>query len=1377
MNERKMPILLNVANPSQGEPAGAVYAMPAAPLQVRLWNLGRLTSPDPSWNVAVRFMLSGPLDREVLEASLQGLCDLHEVLRAVLAEHSGDVVQQISSRVTLPVEWCDLRSLDGEAQASEVLRLSLDHARQTLSLHSAPMWRVRVLRLEENLHCLLWNLSHAVCDGWSVGLLAQDLMRAYEERLAGRTVTSENSLDYGDYAVWLDAERRTPKYEVHRQYWSRQLRSIRSMPLPASWRNREPLPAHSVLQSRLLPRRLTERLGEVAQRHGATFFHAALTAFALQLRGEQESPEVTLGTPVSGRDQAELEGVVGTFINYVPLRLQIEVERPFSEVLESVRDSVIGPLEHAAYRIEDMLTDLGSAETPAPESRLFSAVFICQRDFVRPAVSDGLTLTALPSVSAGALRPLTVFMVEREEGWRLSCEVDNRTVSAAAGTELLEDLEHLMDTAAASPEKALPLTARSPVSAADSTGESGVLEPVLPSRIASVSAGLNAGHREEPTGAAAGLAERKVLASEAQQRFFLLDQLNPGDTSFDLTIRLEMRGPLEVDALRSAAEMLVERHEILRTTFVEEGEDRVWQIIHPAGILDFRSSQSESSSPDLSVLEDGESENFSLTDGPLFRMRVVQLEPECHWLSIVLSHAIADGWSGGLFLEELRQAYESCLSGRRQLAQRPVQFSVYSESEHALMEGPESGRRLDWWRQHLQGKWERLALPRDVDASRQAAATQAETSSTVLAPSAVISIRRFARECDATPFAVFGAAFQALLARYSHQQDILFLTPFANRDEQTESVIGPLAIPVCLTGHVADNTTFRGLVTKLSTTSTAAMEHVLPFSAVAPLLNIRVESGHHALNQVTFFHQRAFVHEMQWGAVAVKPLPEYHAATGSEWQLGVVERQEGISVEFLYQPASYSVQTMSLVGQHYARLLTSAVMNPDLPLSQLQFVTAEEISAQSSGRPLLPVTRCLISPAEGASLPTVQSAGPQAVELEPNSEGSELSESEREMVKIWQPLFKKVALSPESDFFDLGGHSLLLARLQIALKKNFNVQLSAADVFRRPTLGALAAWLERARSSGESTSAKLRSNPRIIPIQPHGEGHPIFVISQSMIFRMLAAELGESQPVYALQMLDEDITPELEAADYDRLVDYYVRLIREVQPSGPYRLAGWCVSGWIGYGIARRLEREGETIELLMIMDAWAPGYWIGQPWARRMLMRGTYRFQRLRWVGRRLRQSSHAERSLYISRSLHGMAAAAARNLSVFLHRLNFPVRVRLTEEMRRSEQLEYIASRAFDTGQLQGNVLLFRSEEQPAGPLLAPDMGWSGLLGRPVTVKQLPGDHQEIFDPAGARIMAAAARKVLGMPPVPVIDDGGATPSSSASGRRPGPVPMVEA
>jgi thioesterase domain-containing protein/acyl carrier protein len=838
-----------------------------------------------------------------------------------------------------------------------------------------------------------------------------------------------------------------------------------------------------------------------------------------------------------------------------------------------------------------------------------------------------------------------------------------------------------------------------------------------------------------------------------------------------------------MDALARAVAIVADRNQILRTT-LEEENDQVWQVIHPELPIDFRLLVSDVQGPDglrseaqrladRAIIDREGEEGFSLANGTLFRVRVLRLEGDRHWLAITLSHGIVDGWSTGIFLEQLQQAYEQEIGSANAGKNSSVQFSVYAEAERKLLSSPEKDRRLAWWQKYLGGVWTPLELPHDIEASSaDAGEARAGLVTEVLDAATVASARRFARECQATSFAVFGGLLQALLHRYSGESDILFLTPHANRAGNTETIMGPLADPICLTGHITAGTTFRELVTRFGEESMDAMEQALPLNLVTPLVDMRVGRHYHPLNQITFFYQRAFVHEMQWKDLEIESLPDVPAVTGSEWQFGVVERKNGVFLEFLYDATLYSEATIQVVQRHFARLLREAVMAPDIPLSQLKWMTAEEIERYSTESPVLPVIERL-QPRQQSMARAV----PAAVEREKIGAATKVSgsQSEQDMMRIWRQLLKIEELDVDSNFFDLGGHSLLLARLQMLLKREFNVQLTAAEVFRRPTIGTLAAWLEQAQLEAKEVAAKglgrtTDHNPHIIPIQPLGKGHPIFVISQSMIFRTLAAELGTEQPMYTIQTLEQD-NAAMAAADYEQLIDFYVRLIREVQPSGPYRLAGWCVSGWIAYGVARRLEELGQPIDLAMIIDAWAPGYWNSQPSLRRQLMLWIYYFQRFRWTGSRARKIGEGRPSSFLQRSAQALTVAVGK-IGGRLQRWATPAESRETEEDRLNQHLQTIARLAGRSGPLRGKALLFRSEEEPTGPMLASDMGWSKLFGRPVEVEVMPGDHHEIFNLPGARMMALRARAVLGLATRSSADPGataalnGAAPTAHGSG-----------
>ena len=1339
--------------------AGAIYAMPATPLQVRLWKLNEM-APDPAWNVAVRFRLSGALDREKFEQALQQLATRHEALRTSFTVHNGEVIERIAANAILPLQWCDLESLDPVTREAEVARLSLEHARQILPLTSAPLLRAGMLRLSEAEHILVWNAHHSVCDGWTVGLLVSDLMACYGDLLQGKVPAVRTGLDYGDYAVWLDAQRKTPEYESHRAYWKQQLEGLEVASLPDPWQVDRATTEAAAIESLLLPRPLTDAIATVAQRHHATFFHAVLAAFGLLLRTHQSQADVALETPMSGRDQSELESVVGAFVNYLPLRFRVNGEMRFSELLHEVRDMVTDCFDHAQYRYEDLLTDLErDCEQAATRSLPTPVAFICQQDFVRPVTAGGVAMTAVPSVSPGALRPLTVFMVERADGWRLSCEVDNHVVSQQAGLRLLEDFQRLLGVVARQAEDAT----------AEVAARAGLV-PIPTAEDENVAAGFNGA--DESLGAV-----RKIPATEFQRRFWRLDSLNPGGVAFHVRIRLQLKGRLDVDALARAIASIARRNEILRTT-LEEENDEVWQVIHPELPIDLRLLASDVQGPDGSrsesqrlrdhaIIDREGGEGFSLANGPLFRVRVLRLESERHWLAITLSHGIVDGWSTGIFLEQLQQAYEQETGSTGTSKNLSVQFSAYAQVERKLLASPEKDRRLAWWEKYLHGVWTPLELPQDREAANnEGGDARAGLVTEILDSATVASARRFARECQATAFAVFGALFQALLSRYSGQSDILFLTPHANRTENTETIMGPLADPICLAGHIGAETTFRQLVTRFGEESMDAMERALPLNLVTPLIDMRVGRDYHPLNQITFFYQRAFVHEMQWKGLEIDALPDVPTVTGSEWQLGVVERNSGVHLEFLYDATLYSEATIQIVQRHFARLLREAVTTPDRPLSQLKLMTAEETEKYSTGGSVLPVIERLM-PRQKVMVARVQT--PAEREKIVAAPKAAISESERDMMRIWRQVLKIEDLEVDSNFFDLGGHSLLLTKMQRILKRDYGVQLTAAQVFRGPTLKAMAAWFEQARSAAklaaklaaEGSSRPAEFDPRVIPLQPKGNGTPIFVISQSMIFRTLANEMGSSQPVYALQMLDEEITSAAASYNYDDLINFYVRLIREVQPSGPYRLSGWCVSGWIAYGVARRLEEEGEEIDLLMIIDVWAPGYWHYQPKIRRSLMMAVYKMKRFQTLLLRLNRRDASEPDSLTGRKRSRWSTVAG-NIKAWLHERKNPKQTPLEQEMqRRGEMLEATATLARWSGSLQGTVLLFRSGEEPTGPLLAPEMGWPEMLERPAHVEVIPGGHREIFNLPGARMMAARARKMLGLD---TVDSGSGTGETAA-------------
>jgi amino acid adenylation domain-containing protein len=354
------------------------------------------------------------------------------------------------------------------------------------------------------------------------------------------------------------------------------------------------------------------------------------------------------------------------------------------------------------------------------------------------------------------------------------------------------------------------------------------------------------------------------------------------------------------------------------------------------------------------------------------------------------------------------------------------------------------------------------------------------------------------------------------------------------------------------------------------------------------------------------------------------------------------------------------------------------------------------------------------------------------------AEGETHSPTELEMLPMWRKLFPGETIVFDSDFFELGGDSLLLVMLQSMIRNKFGLRLEAIDISNYFTVSKLARWVDEMLAGGPSDE-KPTQDPRVLPLQKLGAGPPIFIVPQMMYFRVLAEELGAEQPVYAIQIMDEDLGEE--PASMEDLARLYVGLIRKIQPSGPYRLGGWCVWGWMAYEIARVLEGDGELVEFLAVFDALAPGFWAQYSRPRQLLMKVTLVLHRLVWFVVRLWRVSFTEKGREHLRLLRTLTVSMAFAL---------PRRFRpegYVMEERRLEQVVAQAACSYKPPPIKANVLLFTSRTRPTGSFMGSDMGWGAVLKHTVPLNTLAGNHHEIFHPTAARVIAAHIRQVLGL------------------------------
>lgn len=1255
-----------------------------------------------AWNVAVRFLLRGNLDARHLESAIQHIVVQNEILRTGFVARVEAVVQQIVESCLVPLTFLDL-SASGPADPAQVDRVSKEEARRIFDLARPPLMRATLLKTADEEHVLLLTLHHAICDGWSVGILSSEVMKAYDQLCKEKPLAIDSEvLQYADYSVAENEYSSTEVYREHGRFWQDELRHITST-LAVTQPN-QPVTSETDIQSRLLPLSVTRQIEDLARREDLTFFEVVLAAFALSRMQAGNQREAAFATPLSGRNSAEIEKMLGTFVNYLPVRFTAELNESLPDFRRSVARRMAEYLAHAEFRIEELLS--GGSQL---SSSIFEHVFICQRDFVRTEEGGGVQLSAIPSVSPGALHAMTFFLVERADGWRMSCEIDPIVYKSSDAEMMLDRFERTLHLFSDPQER-------------------------------TVNEVIGTVHERPRSNRDSGMFE--APASEAQERYWMMQGVREDQSALHLRIRLRINGEFKADIARRALQALVDRHETLRTTLIHDG-DALKQHIHPLGATpDFEvrcllyESASESAAEEKKLLSAEDHYEFQQSAQSWLRVLIVEIKPDESVLAITLPHLLGDGWSLGLLLREFYASYDALSQGRApSFEPMTMQYADYASQEEELTKSGEMEARLAWWKARLPAKLQPLDLPTSPALS---ATGESGMEVITLDPILISAIKQFAREQNVTLFTVYGTALLALLAKYSGQAELSLITFFANRTPETEGIIGPFAMPILVHRTAHPDWNYHQFLASFQSGAMEAFENAVPLVRCVELTNLQSRLGRHAANQINFFYQSAFVAETKSTGFRAVPMPVTGVASEFEWQIGVVDYGSSLRVEFQYDVNLWSAAAVRLVTEHYQHLLSEWICHPEKLLSRIDISTDDEKVLEGSPEQLLPILRRALHPPV-VKEPDLSPASIAAVPAEP------VSSIERTMVDIWREVFRNSEIGVNDNFFELGGYSLTLARIRTKLQQATEYRISTADIFAAPTIAALAQRLKAPSNNLQQAG--------VVALRKDGAQPPLFLISQSMIFRRMVQSLHPDLPVYSMVMQDEKLKHGAQTT-FEEIAAWYVSAIRSMRPHGPYRLGGWCVSASIAYEIAQQLRTQGETVDLLLLVDGWAPGYWRDPARIRRFAAKSSFYADALRRNIRVLMGKSFRDKLAFLSEKWRLSRAAMARQIASVLNSCGIKMEARVEEQDTFVDAVVDAASRRYMAKPGDFGALIFRSDEQPQIRTLPKDLGWSGLLKRQAQVISLPGDHRGIFDDPGAQILAEQIGLALHLPGPPALE-----------------------
>ncbi len=336
--------------------------VPLSWAQQRLWFLDQL---DPGASVAyhlpVSLRLAGLLDRAALRATLDRLVYRHESLRTSFVSVEGEPVQVIGSpEGGFSLREVDLRGLPGREQAVRVAQLSAAEAVERFDLSSGPLIRGQLLQLAEQEHILLITQHHIISDGWSMGVMIQEVTALYEAYLQGREdPLPALPIQYADYALWQRRHLQAGELERQVQYWREQLRGAPGLLELPTDRARPAVQSYAGQSVEVvLPPSLTRQLRALSQRHDSTLFMTLLCGWAVVLGRLSGQSEVVIGTPVANRGRAQLEPLIGFFVNTLALRVDLSGEPRVAQLLSDVRARVLSAFERQDVPFEQVVEAL-----------------------------------------------------------------------------------------------------------------------------------------------------------------------------------------------------------------------------------------------------------------------------------------------------------------------------------------------------------------------------------------------------------------------------------------------------------------------------------------------------------------------------------------------------------------------------------------------------------------------------------------------------------------------------------------------------------------------------------------------------------------------------------------------------------------------------------------------------------------------------------------------------------------------------------------------------------------------------------------------------------------------------------------------------------
>ncbi|MEP6556784.1 MAG: amino acid adenylation domain-containing protein, partial [Ferruginibacter sp.] len=382
--------------------------------QERIWFIDQLEG-STQYHIPAVLRLIGKINIEALSFALKQIINRHEVLRTTIRENGGDRYQQINN-IT---DW-EMRVIDGTAYSNnpEDLQLFIQQLINTpFELSKDYMLRAALIKLQETEHVLVVTMHHIAADGWSAGIIINELVQLYKAFETGADAALQPlQIQYADFAIWQRQYLDGPLINKELNYWKAKLEDVSPLQMPTDFARTATQSFNGNFEEFTIDKNLTEQLHELGHQQGVTLFMTLLAAFKVLLYRYSGQQDISVGTAIAGRKQQELEGLVGFFVNTLTLRDNVDNKQSFTELLQQVKTTTLEAFEHQELPfekvVEAVVKNRDLSRTP-----LFQVLFVLQNTPEKQAIELGeLALSEEPFEKNKAKFELDISLSETPDG-------------------------------------------------------------------------------------------------------------------------------------------------------------------------------------------------------------------------------------------------------------------------------------------------------------------------------------------------------------------------------------------------------------------------------------------------------------------------------------------------------------------------------------------------------------------------------------------------------------------------------------------------------------------------------------------------------------------------------------------------------------------------------------------------------------------------------------------------------------------------------------------------------------------------------------------------------------------------------------------------